>query len=521
MAIEAPSSPEFISPFNFEIHDSGKLWTNIQKNASSIADFESIGEEVGQTHTISFSDSRLRLVLETPLSDKRRLTEIVNDRKKAQKLETLLKYNVDGNLRIKGKELHRVIGTQGSQEITKIIGGFAKITWEGNYFHYNPDSQIASEEEFLGELNKGLKIFQIYIDQLYRENGVNPPSATLLVKPAEEQKAGIPGPTIQKYQGLIGERNKVKPSIPKENVEKAFGTAKNEEIDILRQSIIVEQRPNVTLEQIAGQETAVSAIKDLADQLAHPEIFAKWGAEVPRGILLFGPPGTGKTLLGKALAHQASVPFIRVQAHDIASKWHGDSEKLAHGIFQIAREEAAKAEGHVILFLDEVDALIPSRQGNIHEATQKVISTFLQEIDGLQIREDKTRITIVASTNMLENVDRAFLSRMTKWVEVPLPDERGIADILTIHLKAASEKAGRQIVEDGIDMMPIASKLKGASGRDIEDIVETLKIQKAAAEFRSGKESSLISKDDIERTIEASAKVRQAKTSQRAIGFKP
>lgn len=309
----------------------------------------------------------------------------------------------------------------------------------------------------------------------------------------------------------------------KKAVKKRFGITRDPDLEGLRQAIVVEDKPDVSFDDIVGQDSAVKEARDLSKLLAHPELFKQYGIDPPRGILFYGPPGTGKTMIVKALANEANSGFVLVKASDLASKWYGDSEKFAKGVFTIAREQAEET-GHCILYIDEVDSILPPRNGGLgtHEVTNRVIGTFLQEIDGLGTEEGK--ITVVASTNIPDNVDPAFLSRMSAWIEVPLPDETGRSKIFQNHFSKAAAKAGKEsFLDQSVDLTQIGTRTEGLSGRDIADLVQIILTRKALKSIDTG--YTPVTQDDILEAFIESAKTRDIKREVRArnqrIGFRP
>ena len=174
-------------------------------------------------------------------------------------------------------------------------------------------------------------------------------------------------------------------------------------------------KPNVTFDEIGGQEKAKKEIQEIAIALTNPDLYKKWGTRPPKGILLYGPPRTGKTLMARALASQANATFFNVKASDIGSKWYGESENIVQGIF----DAAYKREGNTIIFFDEIDAIGSKREGS-HEANQKVLSMILVNMDGI---EKHSNVIVVGSTNRLDSVDAALTSagRFDRLVEVALP----------------------------------------------------------------------------------------------------
>jgi transitional endoplasmic reticulum ATPase len=153
--------------------------------------------------------------------------------------------------------------------------------------------------------------------------------------------------------------------------------------------------------------------------------------ESPKGILLHGPPGTGKTLIAKALAKMTESNFISIKGPELLSKWVGESEKGVREIFRKARQAAP-----CIIFLDEVDALVPRRGsgGSESHVTENVVSQILTEIDGL---EELHNVLIIGATNRLDIVDEALLrpGRFDRIIKVPNPDEKGRQHIFEIHTK--------------------------------------------------------------------------------------
>ncbi|MBT6397319.1 MAG: AAA family ATPase, partial [Nitrosopumilus sp.] len=153
--------------------------------------------------------------------------------------------------------------------------------------------------------------------------------------------------------------------------------------------------------------------------------------ESPKGILLHGPPGTGKTLIAKALAKMTESNFISIKGPELLSKWVGESEKGVREIFRKARMAAP-----CIIFLDEVDALVPKRGsgGSNSHVTENVVSQILTEIDGL---EELNNVLIIGATNRLDIVDEALLrpGRFDRIIKVPNPDAKGRKHIFEIHTK--------------------------------------------------------------------------------------
>lgn len=159
--------------------------------------------------------------------------------------------------------------------------------------------------------------------------------------------------------------------------------------------------------------------------LKKPDSIKPW-----KGILLFGPPGTGKTLLAAAAAGSLDAAFYDVKSESVLSKYFGESSKLISALYNSAREHSPS-----IVFIDEFDALSQSREGETSEATRKVLSSLLTELDGLSDKKSDRLLLTLAATNTPWDLDTAVLSRFPRRIYVPLPDEKACEAIIKIQLK--------------------------------------------------------------------------------------
>jgi transitional endoplasmic reticulum ATPase len=172
-----------------------------------------------------------------------------------------------------------------------------------------------------------------------------------------------------------------------------------------------------------------SLIEAVEWPLEYPEAFAAVGVRPPRGILLYGLPGTGKTLLVRALATESNLNFISVKGPELLSKWVGESERAIREIFRKARQAAP-----ALVFFDEIDSIVPSRSGGGESnVTERVVSQFLTELDGLVLLKD---VIIVAATNRPDLLDSSMLrpGRFDRLIYIPMPDNLAREKILEIYL---------------------------------------------------------------------------------------
>lgn len=239
----------------------------------------------------------------------------------------------------------------------------------------------------------------------------------------------------------------------KERKSKAGSDDEEEKLENAISDIIVTEKPNITLADIAGLETAKQTLREaIVLPLMRPDLFS--GARKPwKGILLFGPPGCGKTLLAKATAAEVEATFFNVSASSIISKWLGESEKLVKQLFELADEKQPS-----IIFIDEVDALAGARGGE-HDAMRRVKTELLTSMDGLSSSETD-RIVTVGATNMPESIDGAFRRRFERRIYIPLPDLPARSAIFLFNTK------GVELAEDA-DFEVLAEITEGYSGSDI------------------------------------------------------
>lgn len=241
---------------------------------------------------------------------------------------------------------------------------------------------------------------------------------------------------------------------------------------------VMVQMPNVRWSDIGGIPDAIATLKEGIElPLKNPDAFHRLGIRPAKGFLLYGPPGTGKTLLAKAVAKEAEANFISMKSSDLLSKWYGESEQ------QIARMfKRARAVAPCVLFIDEIDSLVPARGSGQGEpqVTGRVVNTILAEMDGL---EELQSVVVIGATNRPALVDPALLrpGRFDELVYVGTPDKPGREQILGIHT------ANMPLAKD-VKLAEIAAKTERFTGADLEDVVRRAglnAIQRAGGEVKS------------------------------------
>src|SRR3954451_6219259 len=254
-------------------------------------------------------------------------------------------------------------------------------------------------------------------------------------------------------------------SIPSETLKKIIVTMQDftdvvKEMEPSAMREVFVEVPDVRWEDIGGLEAVKQELREAVEwPLKYQGVFAYADAAPPKGILLYGPPGTGKTLMAKAAANESEANFISIKGPELLSKWVGESEKGVREIFRKSRQAAP-----CIIFFDELDAIAPTRGGNHGDShvTERVISQFLTEMDGLEIL---TNVVVIGATNRPDIIDPALLrpGRFDRILYVPPPDRESRLQILKIHTKK------KPLAED-VNIEELADKTDGYTGADIASL---------------------------------------------------
>ncbi len=224
---------------------------------------------------------------------------------------------------------------------------------------------------------------------------------------------------------------------------------------------VMVEAPTIGWDQIGGLDKARDRLREGVElPLKHPEAFRRLGIRPAKGFLLYGPPGTGKTLLAKATARESEANFIATKSSDLLSKWYGESEQQIARLFARARQVAP-----TIVFIDELDSLVPARGGGMGEpqVTERVVNTILAEMDGL---EELNNVVVIGATNRPNLIDPALLrpGRLDELIYVGTPDTPGRRRILKIH-------TAEMPLADDVDLDSFAERTDRFTGADLEDLV--------------------------------------------------
>lgn len=221
---------------------------------------------------------------------------------------------------------------------------------------------------------------------------------------------------------------------------------------------ILSETPNVRWEDVAGLEQAKETLKEAVIlPLRFPKMFT--GRRKPwLGILLYGPPGTGKSYLAKAVATEAKSTFFSVSSSDLISKWMGESERLVKQLFNMARENKP-----AIIFIDEIDSLCGARGEGESEASRRVKTEFLVQMNG--VGNDSSGILVLGATNIPWSLDTAIRRRFERRVYIPLPDTAARAKMFELNVGDTPHELTHK------DFVQLGSMTKDLTGSDVATCV--------------------------------------------------
>jgi len=242
-------------------------------------------------------------------------------------------------------------------------------------------------------------------------------------------------------------------------------------------------KSEVRFDDVAGLEDVKEEIRNkLIYPFLYPDKAALYGIRSGGGILLYGPPGTGKTYIAKAVAGEVDAVFYSIKPSEIMSKWVGESEQNVKKLF-----ETARGNERSVIFIDEVEALIPKRRSSGSTVMVRVVPQILAELEGVETKNDN--LLFIGATNEPWSIDPAALrpGRFDEKIYVPPPDLEARRKIFELNMK------GKPLAD--IDLDSLAELTEGYSGADVRHICVKASLIPFKESIRTGEERGITMTD--------------------------
>nr|WP_319266407.1 AAA family ATPase [uncultured Draconibacterium sp.] len=212
--------------------------------------------------------------------------------------------------------------------------------------------------------------------------------------------------------------------------------------------------------------SAIAGMQDLKDilhndvirALNEKELYESYGITIPNGMLLYGPPGCGKTFISERFAEEVGFNFLQLKPSDIKSKYINATEEKIGEIFKEATEKAP-----TIIFIDEIDAVVPSREGDLHQMQAAPVNEFLAQMSNCS----EKGIFVIAASNRPEKIDPAILrtGRIDRIIYLPPPDFEARVSMFKLYLK-------KRPIDLGLNYEKLAEKTENYVSSDIKFLVD-------------------------------------------------
>ena len=376
--------------------------------------------------------------------------------------------------------------------IIKISGTYTRVNQETsketrtNYYLYISPSYYSTEKDFeVDDFSNTDPVVTIAVNDISIEDLVHSPDyvnqEAVFSKPYTPSWWDVWGPTLIMLGGSA-----ILVIFLLTRMSGSISGANNKALDFNKSRARRETSSKVKFSDVAGAEEEKVEMKEIVDYLKEPKKFSKFGAKLPRGVLLVGPPGCGKTLLAKAVAGEAGVPFYSISGSDFVEMFVGVGAGRVRDMFRVAKENAP-----CLVFIDEIDAVGRQRGAGLgggNDEREQTLNQLLVEMDGFS---DNSGIIVIAATNRDDVLDPALLraGRFDRKITVSLPDRQGREDIFKVHSR------NKKISSD-VDFHALSKRTVGFSGADIENIMNE------AAILAVRKEKTSVGIDEIDEAID-------------------
>jgi len=376
--------------------------------------------------------------------------------------------------------------------IIKISGTYTHVNQETsketrtNYYLYISPSYYSTEKDFeVDDFSNTDPVVTIAVNDISIEDLVHSPDyvnqEAVFSKPYTPSWWDVWGPTLIMLGGSA-----ILVIFLLTRMSGSISGANNKALEFNKSRARRQTSSKVKFTDVAGAEEEKVEMKEIVDYLKEPKKFSKFGAKLPRGVLLVGPPGCGKTLLAKAVAGEAGVPFYSISGSDFVEMFVGVGAGRVRDMFRIAKENAP-----CLVFIDEIDAVGRQRGAGLgggNDEREQTLNQLLVEMDGFS---DNSGIIVIAATNRDDVLDPALLraGRFDRKITVSLPDRQGREDIFKVHSR------NKKISSD-VDFHALSKRTVGFSGADIENIMNE------AAILAVRKEKTSVGIDEIDEAID-------------------
>lgn len=258
------------------------------------------------------------------------------------------------------------------------------------------------------------------------------------------------------------------------------------------------ERPDMKLADVAGMENVKENFRELViNPLKYPDLARKHGIKRGGGVLLYGPPGTGKTFIVRALAGELDACVYVIKSSDIVTKWVGETEKQLAALFEEARRQP-----FAIIFIDEIDALMPDRnQKDMAGYENRMVTSLLQELDGFAAKDADNTLLFIGATNRPYAIDSAFLrpGRFDIKIEAGLPDLESRREILELFFRKRNVTLSDELLRE------VAARCENYNCADVSNLaqaVAAIAFRRDIAAGKDGSEEPVYTREMFEEALE-------------------